>query len=118
MKKFRGHRRCTHRVASEHRGGQDGRYDGPKKKRRKSRSSNDVMRNGFPNRSIRREKQEGVEDALVEKSPSIKAGSMAGLMLQKRRKLSHGLDRTKCRDTQISQHGYKESGRADLREVL
>jgi hypothetical protein len=42
------------------------------------------MRNGYPNRSIRREKQEGVEDALVEKSPSIEAGSMAGLMLQKR----------------------------------
>jgi hypothetical protein len=35
-------------------------------KRRKSRSSNDVMRNGFPNRSVRRGKQEGVEDALVE----------------------------------------------------
>jgi hypothetical protein len=32
MKKFRGHRRCTHRVVSEHRGGQDGRYDDPKKK--------------------------------------------------------------------------------------
>jgi hypothetical protein len=45
----------------------DGRYGGPKKKkRRKSRSSNDVMRNEFPNRSIRRGKQEGVEDALVE----------------------------------------------------
>jgi hypothetical protein len=46
---------------------QDGWYDGPKrKKRRKSRSGNDVMRNGFPNRSVRRGKQEGVEDALVE----------------------------------------------------
>jgi hypothetical protein len=43
---------------------------------------------------------------------------MAGLMLKKRRKLNHGLDRTKCRDTQISKHGYKESGRADLREAL
>jgi hypothetical protein len=38
----------------------------PKKKRRKSRSSNNVMRNGCPNMSIRRGKQEGVEDALVE----------------------------------------------------
>jgi hypothetical protein len=65
MKKFRGHQRCTHRVVSEHRDGQDGRYDDPKK-RRKNRLSNDVMRNGFPNRSIRRGKQEGVEDALVE----------------------------------------------------
>jgi hypothetical protein len=54
-------------VVSEHRGEQDGRYDGPKKKkRRKSRLSNDVMRNKFPHRSIRRGKQEGVEDALVE----------------------------------------------------
>jgi hypothetical protein len=54
-------------VVSEHHGGQDGRYDGPKKmKRRKSRSSNDVMWNGFPNRSVQRGKQEGVEDALVE----------------------------------------------------
>jgi hypothetical protein len=33
-------------------------------------------------------------------------------------KLKHGLDRTKCRDTQISKHGYKESGRADLDEAL
>jgi hypothetical protein len=33
---------------------------------RKSRSSNDVMGNVFPNRSVRRGKQEGVEDALVE----------------------------------------------------
>jgi hypothetical protein len=37
-----------------------------KKKRRKSRSSNDVMRNVFPNKLVRREKQEGVEDALIE----------------------------------------------------
>jgi hypothetical protein len=43
---------------------------------------------------------------------------MAGLMLKKRRKLSHGLDRTKCRYTQISKHGCKESGRADLEEAL
>jgi hypothetical protein len=43
---------------------------------------------------------------------------MAGLMLKKRRELSHGLDRTKCRDTQISKHGCKESGRADLEEAL
>jgi hypothetical protein len=37
-------------------------------KRRKSerRSSIDVMRNEFPNRSVRRGKQEGVEDALIE----------------------------------------------------
>jgi hypothetical protein len=43
---------------------------------------------------------------------------MAGLMLQKREeKLSHGLD-TKCRDTQISKHGCKESGRANLEEAL
>jgi hypothetical protein len=33
-------------------------------------------------------------------------------------KLSHGLDRTKCRDTQISQHGCKESGRVDLEEAF
>jgi hypothetical protein len=66
MKKFRGHQGCTHRVVSENRGGQDGRYDGPKKKRRKGRSSNDVMRNELPNRSVRRGKEEGVEDALVE----------------------------------------------------
>jgi hypothetical protein len=39
-------------------------------------------------------------------------------MLKKRRKLSHGLDRTKCRGTQIYQHDYKESGGADLREAL
>jgi hypothetical protein len=63
--KIRGHRRCTHRVVSEHHGGQDGWYDGPKK-RKKSRSSNDVMRNRFPNRSVRRRKQEVVEDTLVE----------------------------------------------------
>jgi hypothetical protein len=37
-----------------------------KKKRRKDRSSNDVVRNRFPNRSVRRGKQEGVEDTLVE----------------------------------------------------
>jgi hypothetical protein len=68
MKKFSGHQRCTHRVVSEHHGEQDGRYDVPRKRReeRESRSSNDVMRNGFPNRSVRRRKQEGVEDALVE----------------------------------------------------
>jgi hypothetical protein len=33
MKTFIGHRRCTHRVASEDRGGQDGWYDDPKKRR-------------------------------------------------------------------------------------
>jgi hypothetical protein len=37
-----------------------------RKKRRKRKLSNDVMRNGFPNRSVRRGKQEGIEDALVE----------------------------------------------------
>jgi hypothetical protein len=42
---------------------------------------------------------------------------MVGMML-KRRKLRHGLDRTKCGDTQISKHGCKESGRADLEEAL
>jgi hypothetical protein len=35
MKKFKGHQRCTHRVVSEHRGGQDGRYDDPKEKEKK-----------------------------------------------------------------------------------
>jgi hypothetical protein len=45
-----------------------------------------MMRNRFPNRSVRRGKQEGVEDALVESSPSIKVGSMAGLMLIKEKK--------------------------------
>jgi hypothetical protein len=35
MKKFRGHKKCTHRVVSEHLGGQDGRYDDPKKKKKK-----------------------------------------------------------------------------------
>jgi hypothetical protein len=43
---------------------------------------------------------------------------MAGLMLKKRRKLSHGLGRTKCRDTQISKHGCKKSSRADLKEAI
>jgi hypothetical protein len=43
---------------------------------------------------------------------------MAGLMLKKRRKLSNGHDRTKCRGTQISQHGCKESGGADLKEAF
>jgi hypothetical protein len=33
MKKFRGHQGCTHRVVSEHRDRQDGRYDDPKKRR-------------------------------------------------------------------------------------
>jgi hypothetical protein len=57
-----------------------------KRKRRKSRSSNDLTRNIFPNRSVRCKKQEGIRDALVEYSPSIKAGSMAGLMLKKEKK--------------------------------
>jgi hypothetical protein len=42
MKKIKRHRRCTHRVVSEHRGGQDGRYDDPNKE------------------------EEGIKDALVE----------------------------------------------------
>jgi hypothetical protein len=33
------------------------------KKGIESKSSNDVMRNGFPNGSVRRRKQEGIEDA-------------------------------------------------------
>jgi hypothetical protein len=37
-----------------------------RKEKKKSRLSNDVMRIGFPNRSVRRGKQEGVENALVE----------------------------------------------------
>jgi hypothetical protein len=86
VKKFRGHQRCTHRVVSEHRGGQDGQYDDPRKRKEKSRSSNNVMRNGFPNRSVRRGKQDGVEDTLVEYSQSIEAVSMAGLMLKKEKK--------------------------------
>jgi hypothetical protein len=36
------------------------------KKKIKRRLSNNMMGNGFPNRSVRRRKQEGVEDALVE----------------------------------------------------
>jgi hypothetical protein len=35
MKKFRGHQSCTHRVVSEHRGGQDGQYDDQKKEEKK-----------------------------------------------------------------------------------
>jgi hypothetical protein len=37
-----------------------------KRKRGKSRSSNDMMRNRFHNRSVWRGKEEGVKDALVE----------------------------------------------------
>jgi hypothetical protein len=37
---------------------------------------------------------------------------------EKRRKLSHDLDRTKCRDTQIFEYSCKESGRADLKEAF
>jgi hypothetical protein len=37
---------------------------------------------------------------------------------KKRRKLSHGLDQMKCRGTQISEYGCKESGRANLNEAL
>jgi hypothetical protein len=86
MKKFRGHQRCTYRVVSEHRGRQDDRYDGPKKKKRKNRSSNNVMGIEFLNRSVQRGKQEGVEDALVEQSSSIEAVNMVGLMLQNENK--------------------------------
>jgi hypothetical protein len=42
-----------------------------------------MMRNGFPNRSVRRGKQKGVKDTLVEYSPSIETNNMAGLMLKK-----------------------------------
>jgi hypothetical protein len=35
MKKFRGRQGHTHRVVSEHHGGQDGRYDDPKKEEKK-----------------------------------------------------------------------------------
>jgi hypothetical protein len=37
MKKFRGHQGCTHKVVSEHRGGQDSLYDDPKKRKKKGR---------------------------------------------------------------------------------
>jgi hypothetical protein len=37
-----------------------------RRREEKGRSSNDVVRNRFPDRSVRRGKQEGVEDALVE----------------------------------------------------
>jgi hypothetical protein len=37
-----------------------------RRREEKDMSSNDVVRNMFPNRSVRRGKQEGVEDALVE----------------------------------------------------
>jgi hypothetical protein len=36
------------------------------KRIRRSRSSNDVIGNRFPDRSVRRGKQEGIEEALVE----------------------------------------------------
>jgi hypothetical protein len=37
-----------------------------RRREEKGRSSNDVVRNRFLNRSVRRGKQESVEDALVE----------------------------------------------------
>jgi hypothetical protein len=37
-----------------------------KKEDGKYRSSNDVMGNRFPSRSVRQTKQEGVKDALIE----------------------------------------------------
>jgi hypothetical protein len=43
----------THRVVSEHHGGRNDRYDDPKKKQKNNRLSNDLMRNRFPNRSVR-----------------------------------------------------------------
>jgi hypothetical protein len=54
-----------------------------RRREEKGRSSNDMVRNRFPSRSVRRGKQEGVKDTLVEYSPSIEAGSMAGLMLKR-----------------------------------
>jgi hypothetical protein len=51
MKKIRGRQGRTHRVVSEHHDRQDGWYDDPKNKR-KRRSSNDLMRNRFPTRSL------------------------------------------------------------------
>jgi hypothetical protein len=36
------------------------------KRKKKSMSSNDLIRNRFLNRSVRRRKQEGVKDVLVE----------------------------------------------------
>jgi hypothetical protein len=35
MKKFKGHQGCTHRVVSEHHGGQDGLHDDPRNKEKK-----------------------------------------------------------------------------------
>jgi hypothetical protein len=40
------------------------------------------------------------------------------MLKKERRKLSHVLDRTKCRDTQISEHSYKESSGVDLKEAF
>jgi hypothetical protein len=37
MKKFKGHQGCTHRVVSEPRDGQHGRYDDQKKKEKKKK---------------------------------------------------------------------------------
>jgi hypothetical protein len=37
-----------------------------RRREEKGRSSNDMVRNRFPSRSVRRGKHEGVEDALVE----------------------------------------------------
>jgi hypothetical protein len=67
MKNFRGHRRCTHELYPSIVAGRMADMIIQKKRREgKSSSSNDVVRNGFPNRSVRRGKQEGVKDALVE----------------------------------------------------
>jgi hypothetical protein len=46
MKKFKGHQRCTHRVVSEHRGGQEGRYDDPIKN--KKMKDCQMVRSGQP----------------------------------------------------------------------
>jgi hypothetical protein len=47
-------------------GKMDGMMVQKRRREEKNRSSNDVMRNKFPNRLVRQGKQEGVEDALVE----------------------------------------------------
>jgi hypothetical protein len=35
MENFKGHRRCTHKLVSKHRGGQDGRFDAQKREEKK-----------------------------------------------------------------------------------
>jgi hypothetical protein len=60
MEKIRGCEGHTHIVVSKHHGRHDGWYDDPRKKR-KRRSSNDLMRNKFPNRPVWRRKQRASE---------------------------------------------------------